>query len=54
MRKVSVVLSLALMLAIAACQQVGDSLWFAGDFEAAMAAAKARDTHILLDFYSHT
>jgi hypothetical protein len=31
------------------CEQ---GIWFKGDFEAAIASAEARDTLIMMDFYS--
>ena len=55
MRKGLTLLSILMLLAIAACQQQPAPLWFDGiTFEAALEQARAGEKLILIDFYSPT
>jgi hypothetical protein len=54
MRKTCVLAAVAAVLTLAGCEQADRGPWFSGDMEAAKAAAAARDTLIVMDFYSDT
>jgi len=49
MRRTLTLLALGAVLTTAACQRP-DSIWFVGDFEAASAAARERDTVVMVEF----
>ncbi len=44
---------MALLVFLTGCSRQ-QSIWFQGDFEAALAQAKAQGKHIVIDFYSPT
>jgi thioredoxin-related protein len=45
-------LVLVAILGLGACRQGGTGIWFKGDFDAALALAKNRQTLVLLEFYT--
>jgi hypothetical protein len=54
MKRFAVVAALAAVAVIGSCRQttVDAPAWFDGGFEEALAAAQARGTMLMLDFYS--
>lgn len=51
MRRILVTAWLVVVLATAGCQR-SEPEWFTGDFDAAMAAAAASETLVMMDFYT--
>jgi len=52
MKRVSSWLAVLATLVVASCQPDTSKTWFKGDFEAALAAADARGTQVMIEFYA--
>ena len=52
MKRGLVGLTLAAIVGMAACQRDSSALWFKGDLDAAQAEAKARNTVVMIEFYT--
>ena len=51
-RRSAVALTAVVMAATISCARKGQDVWFDGDLEAARAAAAARDTVVMAEFYA--
>ena len=52
MRRWGAVLTMAAVLGVGGCRQQAASVWFKGDLDAAVAAARQRDTLVMVEFYT--
>ena len=52
MRRAGAMLIMAAILGVGACRQYATGIWFKGDLDAAVEAAGARDTLVMVEFYT--